>query len=32
MKLKNTFPTVVDVSVGMRSKLRAKFPEIFPPA
>ena len=32
MKLKNTFPTVVDVGTALRAKLRAKFPEIFPPA
>lgn len=31
MKLKKTFPTVVDVSGDMRAKLRAKFPHIFPP-
>ena len=29
MKLKNTFPTVVDVSPGLRDRLRAKFPGIF---
>ena len=29
MKLRGTFPTVVDVSGNMRSKLRAKFPDIF---
>ncbi|MGB7889219.1 MAG: UbiD family decarboxylase [Xanthobacteraceae bacterium] len=32
MKLKKTFPTVVDVSSDLRAKLRAKFPHIFPPA
>jgi 4-hydroxy-3-polyprenylbenzoate decarboxylase len=32
MKLKKTFPTVVDVSTDLRAKLRAKFPHIFPPA
>ena len=31
MKLKGTFPTVVDVSSDLRAKLRAKFPHIFPP-
>ena len=31
MKLKGTFPTVVDVSDDLRAKLRAKFPHIFPP-
>jgi hypothetical protein len=31
MKLKGTFPTVVDVSDDLRGKLRAKFPHIFPP-
>ena len=32
MKLKGTFPTTVDVSADLRTKLRAKFPHIFPPA
>ena len=32
MKLKNTFPTVVDVSADLRGKLRTKFPHIFPPS
>jgi len=31
MKLKKTFPTVVDVGDDLRAKLRAKFPHIFPP-
>ena len=31
MKLKGTFPTVVDVSGDLRAKLKAKFPHIFPP-
>ena len=31
MKLKGTFPTVVDVSGELRAKLKAKFPHIFPP-
>jgi 4-hydroxy-3-polyprenylbenzoate decarboxylase len=31
MKLKNTFPVVVDVSGDLRGRLRAKFPHIFPP-
>ncbi len=31
MKLKRTFPTVVDVSDDLRAKLRAKFLHIFPP-
>jgi len=31
MKLKKTFPTVVDVSGDLRGRLRAKFPHIFPP-
>jgi hypothetical protein len=31
MKLKGTFPTVVDVGNDLRAKLRAKFPHIFPP-
>jgi hypothetical protein len=31
MKLKKTFPTVVDVSPETRAKLRAKFSHIFPP-
>jgi hypothetical protein len=29
MKLKNTFPPVVDVSANLRQKLRAKFPKLF---
>ena len=29
MKLKSTFPTVVDVSADLRAKLRAKFPQLF---
>jgi hypothetical protein len=29
MKLKGTFPQVVDVSVELRVKLRAKFPALF---
>jgi hypothetical protein len=29
MKLKGTFPQVVDVSVDLRAKLRAKFPKLF---
>ena len=32
MKLKSTFPAVVDVSAGLREKLRAKFPHVFPPS
>jgi len=32
MKLKGTFPVVVDVSGDLRARLRAKFPHIFPPA
>jgi hypothetical protein len=31
MKLKGTFPVTVDVSQDLRTKLRAKFPHIFPP-
>src|SRR5882757_8546407 len=31
MKLKGTFPPTVDVSQDLRTKLRAKFPHIFPP-
>ena len=29
MKLKGTFPIVVDVSADLRTKLRAKFPQLF---
>ena len=29
MKLKGTFPPVVDVSADLRAKLRAKFPKLF---
>ena len=29
MKLKGTFPAVVDVSAELRAKLRAKFPQLF---
>jgi 4-hydroxy-3-polyprenylbenzoate decarboxylase len=29
MKLKGTFPPVVDVSANLRAKLRAKFPKLF---
>jgi hypothetical protein len=29
MKLKGTFPQVVDVSTELRAKLRAKFPALF---
>jgi len=29
MKLKNTFPPVVDVSANLRQKLRTKFPKLF---
>jgi hypothetical protein len=29
MKLKGTFPQVVDVSAELRTKLRAKFPGLF---
>ena len=29
MKLKGTFPQVVDVSADLRAKLRAKFPKLF---
>ena len=29
MKLKKTFPTVVDVSGDLRAKLRVKFPKLF---
>jgi hypothetical protein len=29
MKLKGTFPPVVDVSTDLRTKLRAKFPKLF---
>jgi len=29
MKLKGTFPQVVDVSADLRAKLRAKFPALF---
>jgi hypothetical protein len=29
MKLKGTFPQVVDVSPDLRAKLRAKFPALF---
>jgi hypothetical protein len=27
--LKGTFPPVVDVSAGLRQKMKAKFPELF---
>jgi hypothetical protein len=29
MKLKGTFPAVVDVRADLRAKLRAKFPKLF---
>jgi len=29
MKLKGTFPPVVDVSADLRARLRAKFPKLF---
>jgi 3-polyprenyl-4-hydroxybenzoate decarboxylase len=29
MKLKGSFPPVVDVSANLRAKLRAKFPKLF---
>ena len=29
MKLKGTFPTMVDVSADLRKRLRAKFPQLF---
>jgi hypothetical protein len=29
MKLKGTFPQVVDVSADLRGRLRAKFPALF---